>query len=225
MSRYRVRFEDGSAKPPTRGTYHNARKAWIAAEDWAAEMSALGWAIGTLRLVVQLETATEDSRYWTDMSWLDRCLWAEVTELKLDDAGLAAAVVESQRRARRNEASKRCNAKKAAKQQAEWEASHQSKKQKTSGQHGQSSSHSYSSDWWEDLFRRMGGKSSSGEAGQDRAQAPQASDWDLLGVSPSTPKSEIKKAWLKLVQIHHPDRGGDVSMMQKINAAYDRVGR
>ena len=34
---------------------------------------------------------------------------------------------------------------------------------------------------------------------------------------------ELKAAYRKLAQIHHPDRGGDTATMQAINAAYDEL--
>ena len=41
----------------------------------------------------------------------------------------------------------------------------------------------------------------------------------ILGVKRGDPN--IRKAWVKLASLHHPDRGGDVEMMKKINAARD----
>ena len=46
--------------------------------------------------------------------------------------------------------------------------------------------------------------------------------WEVLGVTERATPGEVKDAWLKLVQIHHPDRGGSTERMAEINAAYQR---
>jgi len=45
--------------------------------------------------------------------------------------------------------------------------------------------------------------------------------YDLLGVSKTESCSVIKKAYLKLARIHHPDKGGDPEMFKKITHASD----
>jgi hypothetical protein len=45
--------------------------------------------------------------------------------------------------------------------------------------------------------------------------------WEVLGVGENAPPDIIRSAWLKLVQIHHPDTGGDTKRMAEINAAYE----
>lgn len=45
--------------------------------------------------------------------------------------------------------------------------------------------------------------------------------YDILGVSPGSPKDEIKKAYRKLAATHHPDKGGDEEKFKKINEAYE----
>lgn len=35
--------------------------------------------------------------------------------------------------------------------------------------------------------------------------------------------NELKTAYYKLVMVHHPDRGGDVAVMQRINAEHDEM--
>lgn len=52
-------------------------------------------------------------------------------------------------------------------------------------------------------------------------QQPGTAWWTTLGVNPSDSVAVIKTAYRKLASKHHPDKGGDVKTMQKINAAYD----
>jgi DnaJ-class molecular chaperone len=48
--------------------------------------------------------------------------------------------------------------------------------------------------------------------------------YDTLGVSENASSDEIKKAYRKLANLHHPDKGGDTNQFQKIQAAYDTIG-
>ncbi len=45
--------------------------------------------------------------------------------------------------------------------------------------------------------------------------------YQILKVHPSAKLEEIKKAYRKLVKIHHPDKGGDSAVMLEINSAWD----
>lgn len=45
-----------------------------------------------------------------------------------------------------------------------------------------------------------------------------------LGVAKTASPDEIKRAFRKLASQHHPDKGGDTAMFQRIQAAYDVLG-
>lgn len=47
--------------------------------------------------------------------------------------------------------------------------------------------------------------------------------YDILGVSESTPKSDITQAYRQLVKVHHPDKGGSESIFLKIQQAYEAL--
>tara|TARA_Y100000766_G_C18882905_1_gene594364 strand:- start:1236 stop:1889 length:654 start_codon:yes stop_codon:yes gene_type:complete len=45
--------------------------------------------------------------------------------------------------------------------------------------------------------------------------------YEILNVHPSTKLEDIKKAYRKLVKIHHPDKGGDTELILEINGAWE----
>ena len=45
--------------------------------------------------------------------------------------------------------------------------------------------------------------------------------YEILKVHPSAKLEEIKKAYRKLVKIHHPDKGGDSAIMLEVNSAWE----
>ncbi len=45
--------------------------------------------------------------------------------------------------------------------------------------------------------------------------------YQILKVHPSAKLEDIKKAYRKLVKIHHPDKGGDAKIMLEINGAWE----
>jgi DnaJ-class molecular chaperone len=47
------------------------------------------------------------------------------------------------------------------------------------------------------------------------------SHYETLGIPQHSSSDEIKKAYKKLVIIHHPDKGGDAEMFKKISHAYE----
>jgi len=48
--------------------------------------------------------------------------------------------------------------------------------------------------------------------------------YQTLGIDPSASADEIKKAYRKLANQHHPDKGGDQDTFKNISVAYDTLG-
>jgi len=44
--------------------------------------------------------------------------------------------------------------------------------------------------------------------------------YEILGVSPSASLKEIRRNYIKLVLIHHPDKGGEAAKFREIDEAY-----
>lgn len=49
-------------------------------------------------------------------------------------------------------------------------------------------------------------------------------DLAILGLQPGATRKDIKAAWRRFVQRHHPDKGGDHEHFIHVKAAYDRLG-
>lgn len=47
--------------------------------------------------------------------------------------------------------------------------------------------------------------------------------YDILEISPSASREEIKKAYRRMVRLTHPDAGGDPAMMRRVIEAYDTL--
>ncbi len=60
---------------------------------------------------------------------------------------------------------------------------------------------------------------SRGRLGDD----PHAEHWKRLGLMSGAPECVIKAAHRFLIELHHPDRGGDVAAAQRVNVAYDEL--
>jgi hypothetical protein len=45
-----------------------------------------------------------------------------------------------------------------------------------------------------------------------------------LGLGPAATRADVRRAYRLRAQIHHPDHGGDLRMMQAVNAAWDVLG-
>ncbi len=73
---------------------------------------------------------------------------------------------------------------------------------------------------FEDFEEAMGGGR---RGGRQREKKPVDNEglYKLLGVDKKANKSQIKKAFFKLARKKHPDKGGNATEFQEINAAYD----
>src|SRR3989344_3456310 len=48
--------------------------------------------------------------------------------------------------------------------------------------------------------------------------------YEVLGIAKNASKDDIKKAFRKLAQKHHPDKGGDEAKFKEITEAYSTLG-
>jgi hypothetical protein len=55
------------------------------------------------------------------------------------------------------------------------------------------------------------------------ALPPPTSCWDVLGVRPNAPRSEVERAFRERAKVAHPDMGGSAAEMAALNAARDRA--
>ena len=61
------------------------------------------------------------------------------------------------------------------------------------------------------------------ESRRSNARHHHESPWEVLGVRPGASQREIRAAWVRACKAHHPDAGGDLDMMKRVNAAYERL--
>lgn len=83
----------------------------------------------------------------------------------------------------------------------------------------------YQGNWNEDPFTRRQRQEEAHRRGQSQQrQTPGAEPWyTVLGLSVNATIDQIRKAYRQLASKHHPDKGGDVTQMQKINKARDEA--
>jgi dolichyl-phosphate-mannose--protein O-mannosyl transferase len=77
----------------------------------------------------------------------------------------------------------------------------------------------------EDFFKQAGQQSSHSHyqhrSDPGRSEIPLADAARTLGVPITATEAQVKSAYRKLMQQHHPDKGGDIKMATKINLAKD----
>ena len=49
--------------------------------------------------------------------------------------------------------------------------------------------------------------------------------YDVLGVSPSATREEVRLAYKRKAMLYHPDRGGDATEFAALHRAYERIVR
>ena len=54
-------------------------------------------------------------------------------------------------------------------------------------------------------------------------ELPTQEDWRLLGIDPKTCYADAHRAYLRLAQRHHPDRGGSAESFLQVESAWRRV--
>ncbi|HKI97452.1 MAG TPA: J domain-containing protein [bacterium] len=57
----------------------------------------------------------------------------------------------------------------------------------------------------------------------DAGKAAEAADYKLLDLKPGASREEIRKAFARLAQEHHPDHGGDAEIFAAMQVAYKRL--
>jgi len=72
------------------------------------------------------------------------------------------------------------------------------------------------------LGTRRGSRASS-KAGADTASLGLKEARDLLGVSETASKAEVRAAYNRLMRMAHPDHGGTAGLAAQLNAARDRL--
>lgn len=55
------------------------------------------------------------------------------------------------------------------------------------------------------------------------AQAPDASAWSVLGLSPGAPLADVRRAFQRRALETHPDQGGDPEAFQAVQRAYEKL--
>ena len=61
--------------------------------------------------------------------------------------------------------------------------------------------------------------------GRARHQFSWEAAHEVLGVAPGASAKEVRSAWARMCKQHHPDVGGDVETLKRINAAYEQLKR
>lgn len=54
-------------------------------------------------------------------------------------------------------------------------------------------------------------------------ELPSQEDWALLGIDPKTCYADAHRAYLRLAQRHHPDRGGSAESFRQVVDAWERI--
>jgi hypothetical protein len=84
------------------------------------------------------------------------------------------------------------------------------------------------SDWkerWE-VWKTTSNKRGEKENPRQPPRSSQSSNaFSVLYVTSNAPPEVIKAVYRTLASIHHPDKGGDLAVMQQINAAYEELKR
>lgn len=140
-----------------------------------------------------------------------------VYRIVLTAEGIAEVEREIVRRARRSEASKKSRAKKMA---AEGKESRAQRKAREAAEEAKRKAEEAEARKKADEEARRRWRQWQEAA---KAKSSGFDPYDILGVARGASKEEIKKAWKSMAIKHHPDRGGDLETMKKINRAYDMV--